>query len=460
MRIKVALGTVLGVITLAWLAVMPAGTGMQPLVDAQGAATGWWQLRQQALYLTGLWSIGLMALALVLALRLPWLERPLGGLDQVYRLHKWAGIGAAVTAIAHWGAKESSGWIKALWGRAGKPVHEAVLPWFTDARGFAKDLGEWAFYLLLALVAVTLLTRLLAYRPWRLLHRAMPLLFLALALHTLALMPLAFWAAPLGLLMGTLLATGSLAALWSLAGRVGRARSHAGRIHAVRALGDGGPQAPIEVVCALPAHWPGHCAGQFAFVRFDRAEGQHPFTIASAPGSLGTSEAGEPLLRLVIKPLGDYTRTLGQRLRVGQRVDIEGPYGRFDGRGRPDRLQVWVAGGVGVTPFLALLEARQPGAAPAQACAQPAHLHYCTRDATRDPLLARLRPLCAQAQPPVRLSVHDAARGQRLTPQALEDLGGPLDLWFCGPQGLGDALAAHSRGPRVWRMHRESFALR
>jgi len=460
MRIKAVLGAWLLLIGLAWLAVAPANLGVQPLVDARGAATGWWQLRQHLLYLTGLWSIGLMALTMLLALRLPWLERPLGGMDRVYRLHKWAGIGAALTAIAHWGAKESSGWIKALWGRAGRPEHDAVLPWFTDARGFAKDLGEWAFYLLLAMVAITLLTRILSYRPWRLLHRAMPLLFLALVLHTVALMPLAFWALPLGLLMGTLLALGSLAAVWSLAGWIGRSRSHQGRIHAVRVLGDGGAQAPIEVVCALPASWPGHRAGQFAFVRFDRAEGQHPFTIASAPGSLGQSDQGEPLLRLVIKPLGDYTRSLGRRLRVGQRVDIEGPYGRFHGRGQRRRQQVWVAGGVGVTPFLALLEARQPGAAPTRAPLQPVHMHYCTRDAARDPLLARLHRLCAQAEPPVRLSVHDDAQGQRFTPQTLEAEAGPLDIWFCGPQGLGEQLAAHAGGTRAWRLHRESFAMR
>ena len=47
------------------------------------------------------------------------------------------------------------------------------------------------------------------------------------------------------------------------------------------------------------------------------------------------------------------------------------------------------------------------------------------------------------------------------TPQALQaEPGGPLDLWFCGPQGLGDALHAHARGPRRWRLHRESFAMR
>ncbi|MDT4828812.1 Ferric reductase like transmembrane component [compost metagenome] len=461
MRIRMALGIWLLGITLAWLAVAPFDPGVLPLVDPQGAASGGWRLRQHALYLSGLWSIGLMCLAMLLSLRLPWLERPLGGMDQVYRLHKWAGIGAAVTALLHWGAKESSGAIKALWGTAGRSGRDAVLPWLADFRGLAKDLGEWAFYLLLAMMALTLLTRLLSYRPWRLLHRAMPLLFLALAFHTVALMPLDFWSLPLGLLMGALLLLGSAAALWSLAGWIGRSRRHAGRIQSVRVLGDGSERAPVEVICALSSRWPGHRAGQFAFVRFDRSEGAHPFTIASAPGSLGTSEQGEPLLRLIIKPLGDYTRSLGQRLRAGQHVDIEGPYGRFDGQGGRGRRQVWVAGGAGVTPFLSLLEARQPGVEPSRSRALPAHLHYCTRDVADDPLLPRLRSLCERARPPVALTVHDDAQGQRLTPQALEaGAAGPLDIWFCGPRGLGDALHAHARGPRPWRLHRESFAMR
>ncbi len=460
MRIKVALGIWLLAITLAWMAVAPPDLGLSPLVDGQGVAMGWWQLRQHAIYLSGLWSVGLMALVMLLALRLPLFDRLIGGMDQVYRLHKWAGIGATLAASVHWGAKESSGWIKALWGRAGKPGHDAVLPWLTDSRSFAKDLGEWTFYLLLAMVAITLLSRMLPYKRWRLLHRAMPVLFLALVFHAVALMPLSFWALPLGLLMGSLLALGSLAALWSLAGWIGRSRSHAARIQQVTTLGDAAMGAPIEVICAMPASWCGHRAGQFVFVRFDATEGAHPFTIASAHHALGNSPEGEPLLRLVIKPLGDYTRTLHQRLHAGQRVNIEGPYGRFDGQGASHRQQVWVAAGVGVTPFLALLEARQPGVATDSNGSEPVQMHYCTGDARRDPLLPRLRELCAQAQSPVPLTVHNEAQGQRLTPQDLEGAAGPLDIWFCGPQGLGDALHAHARGPSPWRLHRESFVMR
>lgn len=448
----------LGLITLAWLAITPADFGVLPLVNDQGQASGWWMLRQHTLYLTGLWSMGAMGLILLLALRLPLLERPLGGMDQVYRLHKAAGITAGVTAVMHWAAKESSGLIAGLWGRAGRAPREAVLSWFTDSRGLAKDVGEWAFYALLALIALTLLQRLLAYKPWRVTHRAMALLYLGLVFHTVALTPLSYWALPLGLLQAVVLTLGSIAALVSLAGAVGLRRQHQGRIASVQVLGEG-PDAPLEIVCALPASWPGHRAGQFAFVRFDRSEGAHPFTIASAPEGVGQGSDGAAQLRFVIKPLGDYTRTLAQRLHAGQRVDIEGPYGRFDGQGRRAHQQVWVAGGVGVTPFLALLEARQGGAIDRPADTQPVQLHYCTRNAARDPLLARLHTLCAQAEPPVALTVHDDARGQRLTAELLAaQADGPIDLWFCGPQGLGDALDADARPG--WRMHRESFAMR
>ena len=90
----------------------------------------------------------------------------------------------------------------------------------------------------------------------------------------------------------------------------------------------------------------------------------------------------------------------------------------------------------------------------------PVYMHYCTRDGQRDPLLPRLQALCAQAQPPVPLTVYSEAQGQRLTPQHLEADPGSLDIWFCGPQRLGDTLHAHARGQIPWRLHRESFVMR
>lgn len=456
MRVGVAFGGWWLVLTAAWWAAALPG---QALDGAQGVAL-WWQLRQQALYLSGVWSIGMMSLVMLLALRHPWMERPLGGMDQVYRLHKWLGMGAAVAAVLHWAVKESSGWIKDVWGTAGRPARDVVLPWALEWRSAAKDVGEWAFYALLVLVVLTLWQRVLPYRPWRKVHRVMPGLYLLLAWHTVALMPAQLWQWPLGGLLVVLLVVGSVGALWSLAGQVGKGRHrYLGTVHAVQLLGTTPGQDPLEVLCALPARWRGHTPGQFVFVRFAGAEGAHPFTIASAPGGCGTAPDGRTLVRLVIKPLGTYTRSLHTVLQPGQTVSVEGPYGGFDARGQSTRVQIWVAGGVGITPFLALLQARQPGMAQAESLA-PAHLHYCTRNANQDVLLPQLRALCAAAQPPVSLCVHDAAQGQYLQPAHLQAYGAALDIWLCGPAGLGQALRQAARRQRGWRMHQEAFQMR
>lgn len=456
MRVRIAFGAWWLVLTLAWMAaVLPWDTG-----GGTADAAFWWQLRQHALYLSGIWAIGMMSLGMLLSLRQHWLEPLLGGMDQVYRLHKWLGIGAAVAAILHWGAKESSGLIKDVWGTAGRPARDAVLAWAVDWRGTAKDVGEWAFYALLVMVVLTLWQRLLPYRPWRRIHRVMPALYLMLAFHTLALMPLAFWSQPIGVCIAGLLCVGSAAAVWSLAGRIGRGRhSYTAHVHAVHLLGAQPGKDPLEVLCAMPAQWSGHKPGQFVFASFEGLEGPHPFTIASAPGSYERTVQGESLLRLVIKPLGDYTQTLHAALQPGQVVRIEGPYGAFDGHGAAPRTQVWVAGGVGITPFLALLHARQPGVVQPQAL-QPAHLHYCTRDAAHDGLLPQVRSLCATAQPSVTLHVHDAAQGDYLKPEHLQPYGADLDIWLCGPAGLGKVMQQAAQRQSGWHLHQEAFQMR
>jgi predicted ferric reductase len=63
-------------------------------------------------------------MSLVLATRLPWLEAPLGGMDRVYRSHKWAGILACAFAALHWLVEMSSDLLKAVIGRQGRAPKE------------------------------------------------------------------------------------------------------------------------------------------------------------------------------------------------------------------------------------------------------------------------------------------------------------------------------------------------
>jgi len=447
MHTRTVIGLFLGALTLAW--------GLDVLALQAPLQGDWpWLLRQQGLYLTGIWSMGLMSLVMILALRPGLLERPLGGMDKVYRLHKWAGILAVGAGLAHWLAKLASGPLKASIGVAGRAPRPESLAWFENARDYAKDMGEWALYLLLAMLVVTLWRR-FPYHAWRWLHRAMPVLYVALVLHSAALLPRLHWLGATGALLGPLMAGGMWAAWRALRGGIGRRRQAGGKVVALgRPAVRGQFPGVLELVCELDPEWPGHRPGQFAFLTLDRAEGAHPYTIASAPGP-------DRRITFQIKELGDYTRDLAARVRPGQRVTVEGPYGCFRPAPRkPGAMQIWVAGGIGVTPFLAWLEAMQadPDAAPR------AHLHYCVRDAGADPFVARLRALCSTL-PSITLTVYDGRREQVLNAAQLAapDVAAQAEgVWFCGPAGLAALVRRELRraGLPSLRVHQEAFEMR
>ena len=434
---KTLLTLLLSVVGLTWawdLMQAAPPTGAHPL----------WIARQQLLTLSGFLSIALMSLTMLLATRPAWLESPLGGMDRVYRTHKWAGILAVIFAALHWLIEMSSDVLKAMIGRTGRVPNETFTGLLEILRDLAGDMGEWAIYAVLAMLAITLWKK-FPYRMWRILHRAMPVLYLMLAFHAALLAPQAYWLQPAGALLAVLLVAGVYGAVLSLLGSIGRSREATGRIVAIEH-----PANDLTTVrCHLERSWTGHRPGQFAFVTFVDGEGAHPFTIASA-------DRGDNTVSFEIKSLGDYTGSLAHRLQTGQGVRVEGPYGRFDLERRdPKARQIWIAGGIGVTPFLAWLESLQsdPNQAPT------AELHYCTRDQQSDVFVPRLQALCATL-PGVQLHIHGARQGNTLKAAALQGAQ-KAEIWFCGPSGLATSLreGLHALGARP-RFHQEAFEMR
>lgn len=93
-------------------------------------------------------------------------------------------------------------------------------------------------------------------------------------------------------------------------------------------------------------------SGQFCFFRFKSGKvkfEEHPFTVSSSPDS--------EILTITVKKLGDYTMML-KDLKKGDTALIDGPYGRFtpEFSGKPF---LFIAGGIGITPFLSILEERK-----------------------------------------------------------------------------------------------------
>lgn len=416
------------------------------------AVAGFWPTRNTLVYYTGVLAIGFMSVAVILAARPVQIEGALGGLDKFYRLHKWLGIAATLLGVVHWLLELIPRWmVRQGWlerpprGGGGGSQGAMGFDLFRNLRGIAADLGEWSLYLLLVLVTLALWKR-FPYKYFFKTHRLMAAVYLVLVFHAVILIDRSYWAAPIGPVVALLLAGGSVAAVTALFRRIGQSRRAVGNVETLKTYAD---NAGLEVGIRLETAWPGHRAGQFAFVTFDDSEGAHPFTISS-----GWRRDGR--VTFTIKGIGDYTRKLPALLRTGQAVTVEGPYGCFDFQGDCDR-QIWVAGGVGITPFIAQLQALGD-----QGQDAPVDLVYTT-SSPDDAFINNIRRLASKVG--ARLHLWLSQRDGRLTADKLCDLvpqWEAADVWFCGPLGLGNALRDDlmARGLPARHFHQELFDMR
>eukprot|EP00475_Leptophrys_vorax_P041730 TRINITY_DN78775_c0_g1_i1.p1 TRINITY_DN78775_c0_g1~~TRINITY_DN78775_c0_g1_i1.p1 ORF type:complete len:982 (+),score=244.37 TRINITY_DN78775_c0_g1_i1:113-2947(+) len=113
----------------------------------------------------------------------------------------------------------------------------------------------------------------------------------------------------------------------------------------------------IEVIGnAVRVTFKKHCAGrykvgQYVFLNFPSIEflEWHPFTLANGPD--------EEHLEVLIKGLGDHTKKMIAAAQASQQVwiRVDGPYGKWPFNFTRFKGVVLVAGGVGVTPSMALI---------------------------------------------------------------------------------------------------------
>jgi predicted ferric reductase len=404
---------------------------------------------------TGVVAITAMSIAMVLATRPRSIEYPLGGLDKMYRLHKWLGIAALIVAVIHWlwaqGAKWALGWgwLTRPQQRSGPPAEAfgAVERFFRQQRGLAETIGEWAFYAAVVLIVLTLVQR-FPYRLFVKTHKWLAVVYLALVFHAVVLMKFEYWTEPIGLLIALLLVAGTISALIVLLGRVGARRQVQGHCESLTYY----PELRVlETEIALQPGWQGHKAGQFAFVTSDEAEGAHPYTIASA------SDDQIQRIVFVTKDLGDYTSRLHERLKVGVAVKVEGPYGCFTFDDQTSR-QIWIGAGIGITPFIARMKhlARMPDHQ------DRIDLFHPTRDFSQ----AAIDKLTADAKAAnVHLHLLVDGRDGRLDGEQIRTVlpdWKNASIWFCGPplfgQSLRKDLVAHGLAPT--RFHQELFQMR
>ena len=402
-------------------------------------------VRAQLLFMTGIISFLYLSLILLLSIRPKWLEKSFDGLDKIYVTHKWAGIWAMVFALLHWLVKETGKPVLGLFLEQGSK-YTPVKTIFSPYASMAKDFGEWAIWLMLAAVVITLWQK-FSYRIWRYTHKVMPVVYLLLVVHVIVLSPFSYWSQPTGMVIGVCAAIGSICAILALTGMIGKRHSYQGRIIQVNKHGED----IINITCQLQGNWQ-HKAGQYIFLLADKWEGAHPFT-------LSCSDKGKNEISVSIKALGDYTRHLQNHLKEGDLVRVEGPYGCFQFDKQKDQKQIWIAGGIGITPFVAWLESMLQ----AQSDFNPdINLYYSIRNQSEAGFVPRLQELANQL-PNVQLHIHYSDEMGLLTADKIDiDPDYKQSIWFCGSNAFAHDLktALTKQNFPIKQFHQEVFVMR
>ncbi|MCB0989859.1 MAG: ferredoxin reductase family protein [Acidimicrobiales bacterium] len=363
-------------------------------------------------------SIVLMAWSFVLAVRIRLLEPLFGGLDRMYKAHRWAGTAAVVAMFLH--------------TQVDAEIEGGIRGASRALANSAEDLASVAQYLLYALVGISLL-RVIPYRWWRQTHKLLGIPFLFASAHFFTAQKPYANSSGWGRYFAVVMIAGALAWIWRVVGRDGIARGSRYRVLSQQVSGS-----TTELTLAPQDRRIEFRPGQFASVKIaarTMAE-PHMFSIASSPD--------DDQLVFHIRALGDWSDRLLHTDVVGETVWVEGPYGRF--RPLPDNDSagiVWVAGGVGITPFLSAVASLKPGDI------RPL-LIYCVRNPDDAVGIDQLEHAAAQGL--IRLELFVSSHRGRLDSEVLAGMvGGSLEgthVAVCGPQGLIDTVesTAHTMG--------------
>jgi len=191
--------------------------------------------------------------------------------------------------------------------------------------------------------------------------------------------------------------------------------------------------------------------GQFVFLALGGSGGwqRHPFSVSNSPS--------DRHVELTIKAAGDYTRDLYNQLRPGIPAKLAGPFGGFDYR-QGGQNQIWIAGGIGVTPFLSWIRSID-GRFDRQV-----DFFYSVAHAEDAVDLDEIRGIADRHQ---SLRVHpiNVDSDGRLTPGTVMQEAAPaLSPWvyMCGPPAMMKAFSAGFRklGVPASRIRWEQFDVR
>ena len=316
----------MGIFVLAGVAVVTIVTWViTPTVTAAGTS------RQIAQLFAALALAGFAA-GFAISTRNRLVDRLFNGLDKAYVVHKVLAICSVALVILH----------VMMVGEG----HEGRGPGGGEHHAPLAGLGGPSLFLFIVIVVLALFAKKLKYENWRLIHKVMIVPYVIGVAHYYgsstygALQPSAF---SIWLTIANVIGLTSAVYSIFLAGRLGFRHKYV--VTATRLVAD----KMMEITATTTGRPVKSRPGQFAFVVLnDKEFTPHPFTISGTPGP--------NTIQFTIKNLGDHTARLVDTVAPGDEIAISNAHGTFDYT-RGTQQQIWIAGGIGITPFRAFYSA-------------------------------------------------------------------------------------------------------
>lgn len=399
------------------------------------------------------------ALNLLLGAHPSVIDQFFGGLDKMFRVHQINGRVAFLLLLGHAVLMVASRAIDSM---------SAALQLLTPSQGWTVFFGVLALGSMSVVIALTLYVR-LNHEVFVYVQRAFGFVFMLAALHVFQTPGTKAFSPALTYYLAALSIIGLAAfAYRSLFDNV-LVKRHDYRVTDVLPL----DQEVMEIVMTPEHKRIKYKPGQFLFVTFysdAMSKELHPFSIESEgpsavitlrPGEIHeqfhpfsiTSTPEDESLKIVFKEVGDYTHAM-RSLEKGTWARVEGPYGGFSYLNLRNARQIWIAGGIGITPFLSMARSLDGSK-------YEIDFYYSMRSLRNAYLLAEFLRIGARVSN-FKVIPYPEDEFGFLTADVIEERSPDFatsDIMICGPPPMIDAMRSqfYAKGISKKRVHYEKF---